>query len=641
MKTLVLQEFDQRIWEAFLSGKRPVTRASLLRSWERVRDLGVDPEGRYFSEQVDLDVQVKARRERLGPLLSVAAPILSEVEGQMARHDFVLLLADADGVILEKRAGGAFAAEAQRLRLVSGSHWSEQARGTNAIGTVLAERAPVTVAGCAHYARPNHDVVCYASPICDPFGDTLAVLDATSFIDGTNDFVQVAVETSARAIEQALHIQAYSSSGHASLNALEHVLRRCPTPALLMERSGVVRLANVPAQRLLHHMSRDEYAAHSQGLSWERVEEALTGGAPVDVDDLPPSLSLSFRVTPEPVYDDRGRLWAALLFFEPLRRISSPGLISPPPEPLPPVFAPIRGSDRAFLKALHQAAVLAPSNQPVLIQAERGAGKALLGEVMHKASLCPEGPLKMFSCADRSHEDLIATLLGPDSPVLAAHTGTLFLDEITALPPLIQDVLAALLDTRRWPVSFDRLHVPGFELDVRLIATSTHPLEMFARQGDFSARLHHQLNVARVCLPPLRQRADLEELAQVFLHQLSDSRNSSPVPSLSAEVLAWMRSYLWPGNVWELKQALRHAIQQGHSKLRIEIQDLPSFTELVQAIEQPAQPTPSAAAGSLAELEAEGIKRALSENNGNVSRAAKALGVARSTLYRMMKRHNL
>jgi transcriptional regulator of acetoin/glycerol metabolism len=141
--------------------------------------LGAPRSGGADEQHLERGAALALRTERLVELLDGAA-VLQRAAEAVSTRDFVLLLADADGRGDHAERGGRFADEARRVRLISGACWSESARGTNAIGTAMAEGTAVSVRGRAHFGERFGGLVCTAVPVRDPEGRVLAVLDATS-----------------------------------------------------------------------------------------------------------------------------------------------------------------------------------------------------------------------------------------------------------------------------------------------------------------------------------------------------------------------------------------------------------------------------------------------------------------------------
>jgi len=167
--------------------------------------------------------------------------------------------------------------------------------------------------------------------------------------------------------------------------------------------------------------------------------------------------------------------------------------------------------------------------------------------------------------------------------------------------------------------------------DVRLIAATSRDLPELAMRNQFRTDLYFRMRGVVLRLPPLRERNDRSELAGVLLQRIARQRGLLKPMGLSRGALAWIEKHEWPGNVRELRSALDYAVVLAGDAPRVELWHLP--------IEET---TPSSGPGDLrVRAERAAVVRALSEGRGNLSDAARSLGVARSTLYRMLERHGL
>jgi len=640
---LTLDGTPPALWERFRQGAARAGESaarSIVSRWQRVRALGADPD--TPSEPIDAHGDVRARRDRLGPLLHGLPEVLEQTTRAFAERDFVLLLADHEGVVVEQRGGGGFADEARRVRLIPGSHWSETTRGTNAIGTALAERRPVAVHGAAHWARPNHGLVCYATPICDPAGDIVAVLDATSFIDRADPFARVAVESTARALEERLRAYAYATTRPVS--AVERLIDGYVTGAMLVEPSGRVRRANHAARRWL---------AQSPIWDWVALERAARAGETLPIRAHHGGVLGTARI--EPLIDGRDRMLAAVvLAHAPTPR---PALVRQ--ERAGP-FDTLHGSDPALQATRRLAARLAPTDLPLVLLAETGTGKDLLARALHAASPRRAGPFVALNCGALTAGLLDSELFGygpgaftgalkggRDGHLAAADGGTLFLDEVAEMPAPLQARLLRFLESG----TYHRVgEATERRADVRLICATCRDLPAMVAAGTFRADLYYRIRGAALTLPPVRERADISELARALLADLARAEGTGATRFAPAALDA-IQSWDWPGNIRELKTALRVArvLSDGDqvdvSHLPPEVQAAVGPAQLPQSHPAPVASEPPPAAlpreQALAAVEASAVARALAESGGNVSEAARRLGVARSTLYRMMARHGV
>jgi transcriptional regulator of acetoin/glycerol metabolism len=656
------------LWEQFLvgaldgeAGMRPELR-SLLTRWQRARTLGAPSTGVPQEGPCVGRLALLERRARLEPVWHEVEAMMEVLASAPLPSGRVALLADPDGVILSTRcSGGDFRSRADDVRLIEGARWDEASRGTNAIGTALAESSAVAVVGPAHYARRHHGLVCYAAPVHDPFGELVGVLDVTGPADAADPLVLVAVASMAYAAEARLREVAWARVASTARGGLEARLAREDGPVLLVEPPGRVRQANGAARALLG----DEATPGAKrsgvlGLPWQALKEAALRGETLEART---SRGTAWRVHAEAVGEGgSSAALGVLVRLEPVvtRARPAPVVEAPPPpvEPSQGPWAALKGSDPHLRATLREAARFAPTDLPVLLLSETGTGKELLSWALHAASSVARGPFVAVNCGALSPTLLESELFGhapgaftgaraggADGKLAAADGGTLFLDELAEMPPALQVLLLRVLEDGSYSrVGESRVRHARF----RLIGATCRDLDAAVRAGTFRADLYYRLQGAMLRLPPLRERADLPELAQELLTELAQAAGQ-PVPRLSPAALARLRAHHWPGNVRELKTVLRVALVRAAGAPVLDVDALPS--ELCRgpgvAAPQVAPPPPPLSPAreepprALRELEAHAIQEALARSGGNVAQAARRLGIARSTLYRMVERFGL
>lgn len=288
---------------------------------------------------------------------------------------------------------------------------------------------------------------------------------------------------------------------------------------------------------------------------------------------------------------------------------------------------------------------VAASDLPVLLAGETGTGKELLARAIHDASGRSSGPFIAENCASLSEGLLASELFGHEAGAFTgatgrkrgvfelAHGGTLFLDEVGDVPPAVQAHLLRVLQE-------GQLRRVGGEsavrVDVRLITATHRDLRALVREGRFREDLFYRLHGATLELPALRQRVeDIPLLIDHFLRLVPPARRLEVRP----RVLEALRGYSWPGNVRELRaEVLRWKV---FCEDRVELHDLspeilaPRTSESVLATSDTATTIPTLGEAVRA-TERQLIERAMKAHDGNVSRAAAALGIDRHTLKRKL-----
>ncbi|MDN0074301.1 sigma-54-dependent Fis family transcriptional regulator [Crenobacter sp. SG2303] len=619
---LPLQEARRRFFDGQTLPADAVPPA-ILQSWQRCLGLGMPAAGRRQAERLG-EQTLRERREYNGDWLALARPTLDGLFEGVVDDGHVVIVADARGLILDASGNAAFLDRAEQVALTPGMDWSEEVRGTNAIGTALALGGSVRVRGGEHYLERNRSLSCTARTLVDPLGQTLGVIDVSGLPRRLGDGHGQLVEATVRLIEQQLFGQRFGR--HDTL--LVH-----PDPTQLgTPRAG--RLAFDEAERLV--------AANRQALGWLGLDwSALQQHRFADLFG-------------ESLGHWRARYGVGTILLPHGGRLPLSARLLPAASATP-AARPRSVADReAVAKAPATAAVLPVQPQceaglpdelstralrlfeadiPVLLQGETGVGKDRFARWLHQASSRTRGPFVAVNCAAIPDGLIEAELFGYEEGAFTgarrqgsrgrlreAHGGVLFLDEIGDMPLALQARLLRVLQ--------DRLVTPlgggtSHSVDLRLICATHRPLKRLVEQEAFRADLYYRLCHYPLRLPPLRERGDVAAIAQ----QLLDARGArSRDISLAPALLQAMRRYAWPGNLRELDNLLATLLALADDGNTLTLDHLPE--ELREdMLRDEAKP-----------LDDSLLEQALARCGGNVSAAARALGISRSTLYRQRRR---
>jgi len=311
------------------------------------------------------------------------------------------------------------------------------------------------------------------------------------------------------------------------------------------------------------------------------------------------------------------------------------------PEPPPTSLV---GRNHGFQVALAYARKAARLNCPVLITGETGTGKDQVARLVHAASIRSQGPFVALNCAAVPETLIESELFGYERGAFtgaarsypgrfaAAQGGTLFLDELGDLPLHTQAKLLRAIENREiTPLG----SVHARTVDLRIVAATNQPLEVLVRERRFRADLYFRLNVARVRLPPLRERRDdILELAAHFMDAHRRSPEGRGVGWFDARALRRLLSYEWPGNVRELRNVIE-SIFIDPPDGAITDAALPAYLHQPQLWDGPG------ADGALPLPERERILEMLSTTHWNKAAAARNLKWSRVTLYRKMAKYDI
>lgn len=274
---------------------------------------------------------------------------------------------------------------------------------------------------------------------------------------------------------------------------------------------------------------------------------------------------------------------------------------------------------------------IAPTDVSILISGENGVGKERVVRAIHNTSSRAHQPFVSVNCRAIPEHQLEAELFGighPDSipPLLAkAHQGTLLLNDILALPKRQQLNLLHFFQQGTLPAS-----IGAKAVDVRILATHTTDIEKALIDGDFNEELYHYINVLRINVPSLRERAsDIALFAGHFLKEYSKEYNAQ-ARSFSEQALQSMERYDWPGNVRELMNQIKRMVLMSDSIMLDETQlDLPKreSKRTLKSIKERS--------------EREALVQALESHRGQITHAARELAISRATMYRLLNKHGL
>lgn len=317
----------------------------------------------------------------------------------------------------------------------------------------------------------------------------------------------------------------------------------------------------------------------------------------------------------------------------------------------------IISQSKAMAEAIRLVQRVAPSEASVLITGESGTGKELIAQAIHRLSNRANGAFIDLNCAAFQETLLESELFGYEAGAFSgakarklglielADGGTLFLDEVTELPAGLQAKLLRAIETR----TFFRVGgVRKVEVNVRIVAATNRNVDVVIAEGTFRADLLYRINSFQIHLTPLRERPeDIEPLMRHMLRQLT----ANPT-EVSPEALDSLRSYSWPGNVRQLRNCLERAVLLSNDG-RITVSELPPEVTRTNgsvpfvSTQTSSGPTMNVSrdnpsnTGSLRDVEKQQIIAALERTGWHRGKAAEALGISPSTLYRRLRDYNL
>jgi transcriptional regulator of acetoin/glycerol metabolism len=633
---------------------------TLSRSWQRSQQAGISPTDPPVAPPIGSTSELRRALACEYDFVAQARPVMEFVFDQMRDSGSMVILSDAQGMLLHTQGDADFLERAERVSLRPGALWLEEHRGTNAIGTALAEQAPVVIHGAEHYLDRNGFLTCSAAPVMAPDGRLRGVLDISGDQRSQHPHTFALVRSAARMIEDRLFHARHPHDQMLRLHPHAEGLGAVGEGLLALTEDGWIMGANAIAQQWLGLSPLQIGSITLDRLLGPQAQRLLSlpaTGLPTRVTTMQ---GKTLFVKDEP--DRRQRVWAVAPEAPSRLRPGGSTATAIPPRP---VRNQAPQEDKRMSKAMQRAIRVQAQGISVLLQGESGTGKEVFARTLHTQGARATKPFVAVNCAALPETLIEAELFGyvggaftgarrEGSPgrIRQAEGGTLFLDEIGDMPLALQArLLRALQDKEVVPVG--GCHpVP---VDFVLVCATHRQLRDAVAQHEFREDLYWRINGLTVQLPPLRERGDMVELIDDMLHSLGHDMKRHQAPSLADEVLQALTQHPWPGNLRQLHAVLRTAcalLGPHEEELHWEhfSEDLwdDVFSRAYRMDEAETAQAACLAVGdvptapeltetNLKRLSSSAIERAIKDSGGNMSEAARRLGISRNTLYRRMK----
>ena len=655
-----------RAREKFLSNRNapslPVSgvRGLIYKSWQRSDSEGIEAE-QFAAPIIESRDRVRELRYDNNQLCRAARKSFAQIGKMLNDAEMMLVLTDRNGVVIETTGDKSTLESGRKINLDVGGRWSEDASGTNGIGTALWAGKPVFVHGTEHFCEGMNSWSCAAAPIRDPRDQGIVgVVDLSGL---TTIFKKHNTAFAAAAAGEIYAALAHEQDVE-RLRLFEAVLRDLPPGGLNSEALVVVDGAG----RLVYakDLAATEYFGQT-GRDLRHGQRFVDMETDMSVDEISAGLPAELECKDIRHLEIDGEIRGAA-FLIPTRQSGRRLPIEAGRLAQPVVLSTgwggkfrdtIVGKSEPFLEALDVAQRIARVNAPTLIEGETGVGKEMFARFIHaRTGPGDENPFVSVNCGaalreffvdvsvpgtdDEQHSAEVKMLQCAKDPE-TVEAGVLCLDKIGKLPLEIQPSVQRLVENGQ--VS-GYLRRQGLSDGFRAISLTSRDLAAESEAGRFQKDLYYQISAMVLKLPPLRDREeDILLLAEHFNAEISGKMGSEPL-ILEPAIQDILMTYRWPGNVRELRNLLAqlHCLAR---ERRVAKDDLPR--DIVDSVEHsgsadpspPPDPLNAAGAQALKEAEKGVILQALGEHGGNLSKTAEALGISRPTLYRKMKIHNI
>ena len=610
-------------------------------SWERCRAFGVDREhgkGKRVSEP-EMDEIFKKNEG----LMSVAIPLMKRMYQVVKGSGFSVMLTDGNGYVLETIGDEEIMKKAEELNFLKGAIWTEEAVGTNAIGTAIHIDQPLQTIGTQHYCKTQHSWTCSAAPIHDEKGNVIGCIDMSGESGKAHIHTLGMVITAAYSIESQMEIIRSNTLINATFSSINDGM-------IILDENMKISKLNEQACEILGY-SAQELTTKDVSLITKDGELKSEISA---IDEYYQNLDYAIYtrdakmikciIKAVPVKSS-GKSMGTVITFKPSSQINK---IVNKVAGYKAVyrFRDIVTNDRKMKETISYARKIADTDCSVMITGESGTGKELFAQAIHNHSYRAEEPFLAINCALIPGELIESELFGYEKGAFTgadksgrpgkfeiADGGTVFLDEIGEMPLEMQSKLLRFLDNKkinRIGASYEKT------VDVRIIAATNRDLLEEITKNNFRLDLYYRLSVMNIEIIKLDDRKeDIELLARHFTEKLNEAHDKKK--TLSSWYIDSLKSRSWKGNVRELQ----NVVFRDYYLCESDELTVSSGKMIMNDLEPEKQKNVPSEIIDIGQAEAANIMTVLSRCDWDVQRAAEIFGMSRATLYRKMKKYEI
>jgi transcriptional regulator of acetoin/glycerol metabolism len=639
------KEFDRMYlaWEQYIKEgviNHEVVRPVIARSWLRSRGYGIDP----FDEKILTISDTKEISKRLSSssaLVKAAHPLMIAAYKMVSGSKFRVDLTDAEGYFLFSVGQDEVFRKTSKLNPMTGVCRSESWIGTCGIALALVENEPIQIYSAEHYNCHLHEWTCSSVPIHSPTGEILGVLNISGHYSLIHRHTLGMAVGMARAIELSLGNTQTIDNLRDYQKVTDLIIKEVCDGLVVFDRERKVLQSNQKGLEIF--LSLRKKGGNELTNILQNDEEITDKEITAVINRRKKSFYMTKRTISE---ENRGGIRECLVFkdlenvHKIAQRIHGKQAFY--------TFADIIGEHEAIRNAVQEANIAAKEDCPVLLIGETGTGKEMFAQAIHNTSSRRGGPFIAINCgavpADLIESELFgyeagaftgAREGGKPGKIEMADGGSLFLDELDSMPLSMQTKLLRVLQTKQVSRIGGYNDIP---VDIRLISASKKDLFAEVEKGVFRDDLFFRVNIVTIHIPPLRNwQSDIPLLCDHFLKRLI-ARDFKQIKGISSETMDIFMGYSWPGNVRELEGCIERAYIF-EERPYITPKSIPSYIHKQKEVFSDGEATTEVA--TLEDMELRVIQRTLRNYNGNISQAARSLGIARDSLYRKIRKFGL
>lgn len=624
---------DALMAQVALGSEIKSSQASIAASWQRSSSFGLNPNDRPVEAVLSVN-DFQETQQKSEYISQFVQPELELLYNQIAGTNFMVAYADPCGVIMDVLLDDEFRNSDAGRAVIPGSIWTEQFRGTNALGLCLHTGKSQTVAGPAHFFRKLGNVSCFAAPIYGQDNEIVGLIDATSDASSRQPHTLALVKLACKNVENRLFVDQFRNSSIISFHARHEYLSTTSTGLLAVDEYGFIDGANTNAKIMLNglDLSGKRHFRDIFANSYASIAGRLNSNEIIRIHDA--MGSAVFMVLRDPPTKKIVEINPKSSVMAPKSEEVSPHSTSAlaPPTTTPQEFIYV-AEDIGLKNQLTRVGRALKHNLPIFVEGARGSGKK--ATVRHLLRLhYPEHDVIELKCSSltlANHKELIS---GDDNHQAYSDTTitntaknasldgkaiSLCLHNIEDLPLGVQRSLFELLD--EWQEY--NLSIRGSRLG-GVFLSSKSPLQDLQNRQDMDQEFLESVLGGNISLPNLQQRSDFNRLSSELLREIS------PKHSFAAATLEQLRAQEWPGNIRQLKKTLRILVSNSETEV-IRPDALASGFSVLQ---RQITPCTMCANSSMRAETCVLIQKTLMDSGGNISLVSRRLGISRTTIYK-------
>jgi transcriptional regulator with PAS, ATPase and Fis domain len=644
-------------WQQFIRENiEPKIKVEVLSSWKRSHQAKVNP---YMENLIHIPKISYKKPPESKQFFNEVVDYINNCTDASIQDDSAWIFCDQEGYVLKIRPNSEdFKHELIDLGVTERISFAENSVGTNAISLCMNSQESDICIEAEHYLKVFHRFKSAASPIFNIEGTRMGYC----MLIGRKNLIRTAtlkymILLLIEGVDRSFRL-ARSRARHDNLKGKieSAIFDNHLTPTIFLTSSGFIRQINSSAMQLLEidnenrgETSLDQISTFTPSIKEIAHSGLQTNSIPMTIENKS-GKKINVSVNRLPFYNQAGQfIGVSLQLFE-------TALVQSKPQSnfkAKHSFTDIIGVAKGIRQAKEIAQRVAETSINVLIIGPIGTGKEMFAQSIHNASDRKNGPFVSFNSSTTPRDQAESELFGHAKTIIndnqidlvigkleSANGGTIFLDEIGEMPFELQAKLLMALEEKKYTSIGDNIEK---NLDVRIIASTNKDLLDMIHKNEFREDLYYRLSVTSILLPSLKEsRDDIPVLVQSFIEHYNEQMGKK-VLGFKEEIMERLKTYGWPGNIRELRNAVEFAIMLNQGEQFIPWEHMPGHLRLPllyqkKILENQVDDPLNTERESINRSEKALVKKAIDLSNGRMNEAAKILGISRATIYRKIKK---